>query len=428
MSRTFVVLIILVSALNIPRHSAARPQQGGPGAPDPDVPGVAPAARVVAGQDGIAIEAGNGDYRLQIGVIVQADARFAAADDDEVINDTFAIRRLRPYLRGRILRRFEFYLNPDYAGSTLVIQDAYVDTIFSPAFRIRAGKGKHPFGMERLHSASNLLFIDRALPTSLAPNRDLGIQVLGDISGGVFSYLAGVMNGVADGGSSDLDTNDGKDVSARVIVRPFTRRVTNPLRGLGFAVSGNTGRQAGAAALPSFRTPAIQTPYFSYATGAVASGRRVRYSPQLFFFRGPFGGWAEYVHTEMPVTRNGVSGDIGHRAWQAAASWVLTGEPATDAGAGVRPRAIFDPATGHWGAFQVAARVQALKVDQAAVDLGFTAAGASRKAEGWTIGLNWYLTGNVKYVFNFERTLFDNDVAGARRPENALAFRTQLNF
>jgi phosphate-selective porin OprO/OprP len=144
---------------------------------------------VLAGQDGIAIESGNGEYRLQIGWLLQADGRFAAQDDAAQFVDTFAIRRLRPYLRGRILRRFEFYLNPDFAGGTLVVQDAYFDTIFSPAFRIRAGKGKHPFGMERLHSASNLLFMDRALPTALAPNRDLGIQVLVDVKGGMFSYL-----------------------------------------------------------------------------------------------------------------------------------------------------------------------------------------------------------------------------------------------
>jgi phosphate-selective porin OprO/OprP len=403
-------------------------QQGAVEPPPPDVPGVAPPARVIAGQDGFAIESGNGDYRLQIGLLVQADGRFAAEDDSKAINDTFAFRRLRPYLRGRILRRFEFYLNPDFAGGTLVVQDAYLDTIFAPAFRIRAGKGKHPFGMERVHSASNLLFMDRALPTALAPNRDLGIQVLGDVSGGVFSYLAGVMSGVADGGSADLDTNDGKDLTARVIVRPFARQIASPLRGLGFAISGNTGRQAGAAVLPSFRTQIIQQPYFSYATGAVASGRRIRYSPQLFFFKGPLGGWAEYVHTEMPVTRNGVSDDIEHRAWQVAASWVLTGEAATDAGVGIRPRAIFDPATGHWGALQVAARVHELTVDQAAVDLGFAAAGSSRKAQAWTLGLNWIVSANVKYVLNFERTVFDGNGAGARPPENGIAFRTQLNF
>lgn len=419
----FVLAVAFVLAL----AATASAQQGAVEPPAPDVPGVAPPARLVAGQDGFALESGNGEYRLQIGLLVQADGRFAE-DEAGAVSDTFALRRVRPYLRGRILRRFEFYLNPDFAGGTLVLQDAYLDTVFSPAFRIRTGKGKAPFGMERLHSASNLLFMDRALPTALAPNRDLGVQVLGDVKGGVFSYLAALMNGVADGGSGDLDSNDGKDVAARIIARPFTRNVASPLRGLGVAFSGSTGRQAGATALPSLRTPIIQQPYFSYTTGAIANGRRNRYSPQLFFFKGPFGGWAEYVRTEVPVTRSGVTEDIEHTAWQVAASWVLTGEAATDAGVGVRPRAIFEPSAGHWGAVQVAARVHQLEIERQAFDLGFAAAGASGRAEAWTIGLNWVLSPNVKYTLNFERTVFDDNVSGARPAENGVAFRTQLNF
>jgi phosphate-selective porin OprO/OprP len=107
---------------------------------------------------------------------------------------------------------------------------------------------------------------------------------------------------------------------------------------------------------------------------------------------------------------------------------VLTGEAATDAAAGVRPRTNFDFGAGHYGALQVVARYHALIVDQRAVDLNFAAAGASRKAEGWTVGVNWYLTPNFKYVANFERTVFDGHEAGAREPENALVFRTQISF
>ena len=141
----------------------------------PESSGLPPA---VAGQDGFALQSANGDFRLQIGLLVHADGRFALADDGQEVVDTFAFRRLRPYLRGRFLRRFEFYFNPDVAGGTLVVQDAYVDTVFGPAFRVRAGKGKTPFGLERLHSASNLLFFNRALPTALVPNRDVGIPLI----------------------------------------------------------------------------------------------------------------------------------------------------------------------------------------------------------------------------------------------------------
>ena len=140
--RFVLLLTFLMSAAG-----PAAAQQGAVEAPPEEVPGVAPPVRVVAGQDGIAIESGNGEYRLQIGLLMQADGRFAAQDAAAAVNDTFAMRRLRPYLRGRILRRFEFYVVPDFGNGAVVVQDAYLDTIFSPAFRIRAGKGKAPFGM-----------------------------------------------------------------------------------------------------------------------------------------------------------------------------------------------------------------------------------------------------------------------------------------
>lgn len=387
-----------------------------------------PPPRAVAGQDGFAFESGNGDFRLQIGLLAHIDGRFALDDSASQVTDTFAIRRARPYLRGRLARRFEFYLNPDFAGSSLAVHDAYVDTVFSPAFRLRAGKSKAPFGMERLHSASNLLFLERALPTALVPNRDVGYQVLGDLKGGIVSYSAGIGNGVADGGSADLDTNDGKDVAARIIVRPFRRLQGHPLAGLNFALSGSTGT---AGTLPTLRTTTLQQTYFSYAGGqtpAVSDGKRTRFSPQIWYFNGPFGGWAEYVRTETPVRRGEDAADIVKQAWQVAGGWVLSGENATDSGSGVRPRNNFDFANGHWGAFQIAARYQALEIDEQAFTLGFANAGASRKAEGFTIGLRWYLTGNFFYAVNFERTVFDGDPDGPRKAENALAFRTQINF
>lgn len=392
----------------------------------------APPPRVVAGQDGFAIESGNGEFRLQIGALVHVDGRFALDDDQSQVVDTFAVRRARPYLRGRLGRRFEFYLNPDFAGGTLVVQDAYLDTIFGPGLRLRAGKGKTPFGFERLHSASNFLFMERALPTALVPNRDVGVQVLGDLAGGTVSYLAGVMNGVNDGASADLDGNDSKDVSGRIVVRPFNRLpASSAARGLGLAVAASRGRVTGAAGLPAFRTQTLQQPYFSYATGAtpaLADGVRTRYSPQAWYFYKALGGWAEYVRSTTPVARGTAAADIDHTAWQVAAALVLTGENATDAGAGVRPRNNFDFGNGNWGAFQLAARVHSLEIGDEAFSQGLAAPGASRSADSWTLGLNWYLTANVRYTLNYERTVFDNDAEGARRAENAIAFRTQLNF
>jgi phosphate-selective porin OprO and OprP len=411
----------LQEKLNVIWHSQTSAPERPPATGAP-----APAAQVTSGfENGFFIQSADGLNRVQIGLLVQFDGRFAIEDSNEAIINTFAFRRLRPYLRGRIGGRFEFFLNPDFAGGTLVVQDAYVDTRFTTAFRLRLGKAKTPYGHERLHSANSLLFIDRAAPTAVAPNRDLGIQVLGDLAEGIVSYAAGLLNGVPDGASADLDTNDGKDVVGRLVVRPFHRTPTEPLGGLGFALSGSTGKQSGSAALPSYRTVVAQQPFFAYS-GATADGRRTRYSPYVFYYYKAFGGFSEFGRSVLPVRKDTIREEIGHEAWQVAASWVLTGEVATDAG--VRPENPFDFGGGHWGAFQIAARYHELSVDRRAFDLGLPAAGSSRTAKAWTIGLTWYLTQNIKYVTNFERVVFNDDEDGARQPENILAFRAQLYF
>ena len=194
---------------------------------------------------------------------------------------------------------------------------------------------------------------------------------------------------------------------------------------------GSRGRATGAVGLPAFRTTTLLQPFFSYAAGAtpaVADGIRTRYSPSIWYLRGPFGGWGEYVRSEVPVRRGNVVQDVAHEAWQVAASWVLTGEAATDSSAPLRPRNNFDFGNGHWGAFQVSARYHVLEVDEKAIAFDLAAAGSSRKAAAWTLGLRWYLSGNVTYTVNFERTVFDGNPKGPRRAENGLAFRTQVYF
>lgn len=376
-------------------------------------------------RDGFVIQNENGDFRLQIGLLLHADGRFVTDDPDNAVTNTFLARRARPSLRGRLGQRFEFFLNPDFGSSTLVVQDAYLDTRFSSAFRVRVGKTKAPFGMERLVSVSNIAFFERGYPTALVPNRDTGVHVLGDLAGGILGYHAAVLNGVADGGSGDADTNDGKDLVARAIVRPFTTHAGHPLRGLGLAIAGSTGEQSGASSLPTFRTTLAQQTFFSYS-GAVADGRRTRYSPQVSYYYKRFGGWAEYVRTEMPVAKAGVRDEIAHEAWQIAGSWLLTGEAATDGA--VRPAANFDFGEGHIGAIQIAARYHTLTVDARAFALGFASAESSPKAEAWTLGVTWFWSPFIKHVVNVEHTEFDGAMGGDRPAENALVFRTQLNF
>jgi phosphate-selective porin OprO/OprP len=365
------------------------------------------------------------DFVVRVTGYVQLDGRFFQDEGAGAAADTFVLRRVRPIVQGTVARFFDFYIMTDFGGGVVVLQDAYLDARYVPWLRVRAGKLKEPVGIERLQSGSALTFVERALPTAIVPNRDLGVQVHGDIAKGVVSYAAGVFNGVPDGGSVDVDVNDGKDVAGRLFLSPFKRGSIAALKDLGFGIAGTRGRQEGA--LPTYRTSGQQA-FFTYATGVTALGTRTRVSPQASYQGGPIRLIGEYARSRQRVVRGNLARDVTNRAWQAAASIVLTGE-APVAGV-VTPKHPFEPGKGGWGALEVAARYTALEVG----DEAFRAALAdptrsARKAQAWAVGLNWHLNKNVRQVVNFERTTFTGGAAaGDRAPENAILIRTQISY
>jgi phosphate-selective porin OprO/OprP len=391
--------------------------------PAPAPPAQAPQPVTAGWQDGFFVQTANGDYRLQIGLNAQMDGRFSL-DDPTPITNTFTLRKARPTFTGRVSKFFDFKFMPDFGSGATTVADAYFDIRFSSKFRVRTGKDKTPVGYELLMGDPYLWFPERALASSLVPNRDIGVQAQGDLAAGKLSYSAGILNGVPDGASSstDVDTNNGKDLAARVVVHPFRSSTPTPLSGLGFHVGGSTGKETGA--LPAFRTSVGQV-WFSYASGAAADGRRNRVSPAVFYLYKSFGAFAEYMRSTQAVTR-GATTDVTNHAWEATASFMATGEAATDRI--VRPRNNFDPAAGHWGALQILARYSALTIDPDVFTQALAAASASTDAKQFTIAANWFPSAFIKYYLTFERTTFGRTAALDRPSENVILFRTQISF
>ena len=133
-------------------------------------------------------------------------------DSQRLGTSTFVLRRVRPLFEGTVYKYFDFRIMPDFGNGQSVLQDAYMDFNYLPGAKIRFGKSKAPVGLERLQAARDVLFVERGFPTSLVPNRDLGVQLMGEnLGGGTLNYAVGVLNGVPDGSSGDLDTNNTKD-------------------------------------------------------------------------------------------------------------------------------------------------------------------------------------------------------------------------
>ncbi len=377
---------------------------------------------VVAGwNEGFFIQTPDGDNRLQIGFVVQADGRFAL-DDPPAITNTFVMRKVRPVFTGRVGKYFDFKVMPELAGS-VVLLDGYFDIRFSPRFRLRSGKDKTPVGYELLIGDAYLIFPERSVVSLLVPNRDVGFQAQGDLAGGRLLYSGGIFNGNPPDGTSaitDVDTNGGKDLAGRVVWMPF-RSTTTPqhtLSNFGLHLGGSTGNQTGA--LPSYKTSAGQT-YFAFPATTTADGRRNRVTPAVFLYLKGFGGFAEYARSTQDIVTSGIPRTVTNQAWGVTASYVLTGEATSDRG--VRPKRPFDPAAGAWGAVQVAARYAELRLDR---DLfaSETADTASRTTQQMTFDTNWFLNNYVKIYATYERFTFSGPLAH----ENLILFRSQLAF
>jgi phosphate-selective porin OprO/OprP len=391
-------------------------------APPAQTPAPAPPPVVAGWNEGFFIQTANGDNRLQIGLVVQADGRFAL-DDPLPITNTFVMRKVRPTFTGRVGKFIDFKVMPELAGS-VVLLDGYFDIRFSPKLRLRSGKDKTPVGYELLLGDAYLIFPERSVVSLLVPNRDVGFQALGDLAGGKLIYAGGIFNGNPPDGTSaitDVDNNNGKDLAGRVVWMPFRTAQTpgNTLNNFGFHLGGSTGTQSGA--LPSYKTSAGQT-YFSFAATTTADGRRNRVTPAVFLYVKSFGGFAEYARTTQDILTAGVPRTVTNQAWGVTASYVLTGEAASDRG--VRPNAPFDPSAGTWGAVQVAARYAEITLDDDLFTSGIAAATASQKAQQMTLATNWFLNNYVKIYATYERFTF----SGLRANENLILFRAQLAF
>jgi phosphate-selective porin OprO and OprP len=403
---------------------------------------------VGAGPDGFFLRSPDSKFIFRLRGYAQADTRWLT-DSDTAGDDTFLIRRARPVFEGTVFDVVDFRIMPDFAGSTLVLFDAYANLRYFPQAQIMAGKFKPPLGLERLQSATATMFVERGFPTYLVPNRDVGAMIWSDLAEGMFTYQIAGFNGVRDGGNNqtgDVDTDDGKDVVARFFVHPFRPLGNEWLDNFGIGFAGSYGTVDDQSP-QTFKTPAASTNFFQYrgasATFAavVGDGQRTRWSPQAYWYAGPFGFLAEYVSSQEEMQRDPLPATPGdssrekltNTAWGVEVSYALTGENASYKG--LIPASNFSPSKGTWGAFEIAARYGEIDFD----DDSFTGGAASfadptvavTKAQGWTVGANWYLNRYLKFMLNFDRTTFDGGDTGVgntgNRPSEETIF-TRLQF
>jgi phosphate-selective porin OprO and OprP len=408
------------------------------------------APKLTIGPGGFIASSADSNFVFRLNGVVQVDSRTFFNDADIKNNDGFLLRRARPIFQGTVYRDFDFKFTPDFGGSSVQIFDAYVNYRYEPWLQLRVGKFKTPEGLEQLQEDVNTSFNERSLATDLVPNRDVGLQLWGDINGGVLSYAAGIFNGVGDSrNSSNTAFENSVEFAGRLFAQPFKNSDIAALQGLGFGVAGTsqngTGSTIGTNDLPSTTggklpgyTTDGQQQWFAYnpATGVVqASGEHWRLSPQGYYYYGPLSLIGEYAISDQSVKNGAATADLHNTAWEISGGWILTGENASFNG--VTPLHPFDPHKGQWGALQVVARYAELDIDNNAFPVFANPVTSASAAQAWSAGLNWYLNKNIRLNASYSHTTFTggggNTATTApgvvtRQPENVFFTRVQLAF
>ncbi|MGO9587092.1 MAG: porin [Limisphaerales bacterium] len=403
------------------------------------------APKFTIGSSGFNAMSADSNFVFSLKAVIQVDSRTFFDDSAIKNNDGFLLRRVRPIFQGTVDRDFDFRFTPDFAPSTPTIFDAYGNYRYEPWAQLRAGKFKTPEGLEQLQEDVNIQFNERSLVTDLVPNRDVGLQLWGDINGGVLSYAVSIFNGVGDAQNSGNSAYENEiEFAGRLFAQPFKNSDITALQGLGFGVAGTS--QNGTSNLkdlpsttggtsPGYTTDGQQQ-FFAYNTNTIANAEHWRLSPQGYYYFGPLSLMGEYAISDQGVRNTSTRAEayLQNTGWEISGGWVLTGENATFAG--VTPLHPFDPHNGQWGALQVVGRYEELNIDNAAFPTFANLATSASAAQAWSAGLNWFLNRNIRVNASFSHTTFTGGggagtTASAivtRQPENIFFTRIQLSF
>jgi phosphate-selective porin OprO and OprP len=428
------------------------------------------AAKVTAGPDGFSIQSPDQRFKLRLGTLLQADDRefVTPANNGGSPGDGFDLRRARIIFDGTVWDNYDFRIEPEFgsrtggaggtSATTATLANANMNVHYWKEFQLLAGRFKGPVGYERSELVADDIWVENGLTQNLTSQYTQGVLAHGDIDNGLFSYGVGANESTRDNANGDFQgmIDNNYDFIGDVYLNPFKNSGNKALQGLGFGVAGSVGNRgdpktAANAPLATYTTPG-QTNILTYNTSN-ASGQTVtesedgadyRLTPVIYYYNGPFGGYADFAVSSIQalrtVTGTGAgtgtrSANLTNEAWQVVGSYVLTGEDASYTG--VKPRTDFSLKNHTWGAFQVVARYGQMTLDKdyftsTGTSTGVGGAFASqgpRIVSNIGVGLNWYLNSNVKAQLEYDYDGYGGgNVPVTPQNEDQNSFLTQLQL
>jgi phosphate-selective porin OprO/OprP len=313
-------------------------------------------------------------------------------DDTTPMDSGWLVRRARPELRVRLFDVLKLRADYEFAPNREGWRNLWIRYAPNDRFWIKAGNIITPFGLEDPASSNHTLFMERGLPSALAPGFQTGAALgfrgkLGDRSSR-HRFTFSTMLGTApfSSGEDDRHRSEHLGVSLRATYAPLARRTRV------FHVGGSFEYRNLA---DDSRWRTRSRPESSIAEAILNTGRlddvaaTLSAAAETVWIHRAFSFQAEYMTTQLK--RRGGAQDA--RLWGAygQVGWVLTGEHRRYSRSAATVRG---PQPDHvLGAVEIGVRVSHLDLTDRDVIGG--------RATDVTFGVNWYLRQNVRFMFNY---------------------------
>ena len=327
------------------------------------------------------------------------------------------IRRGRFGFDGTFFKHYKYRIEAEFVKNTVTLLDAYAQYTGLKNWVFTVGQQKAPYGLEANTSDALNSFLERGMANvafgQVGAERRVGVTA---------AYQTEKLNATIGlfGSSESIQRNEatpdeGYGVNGRITWDPIldAGKVihvgASAFKAAGFpahTISGLGDRPG--SRVDGGRLVSININGTAPSLGVPTGARNATYlGLESALVWGPFSVQGEYSH--LKIDRYGTAPTVNFDGYYVFASWFLTGESRVFKGGNadrVKPNNNFAPGGG-WGALELLARYDTLDL----TDAGFQSIGGravNRKGETWTLGLNWYLNPNLKFVANYIRFKGEN--------------------
>ena len=377
--------------------------------------------------NGLRFKSGDGNFEGAIGGRFYFVYRniFERVDAGTTAANAFIVDTARIQLDGTFYKDFFYRVEAEAGkGADFFLKDGYVGYKGIENHSFQFGQFKEPFSQEENCSSRFNDFAERSLVNRLAPTHDVGMMWKGVFAEKILDVELGFFNG--NGRNQATENNDEKDLAVRLRATPFRASDNDWIKTLRIGLAYTMG-DVDNLALGDVNGGDYSNTNMIDFTGT-EDGTRTRIGFELSWLMGPASVRFEYVTMNREIVTGAGTDDFDTDALYFQVTYLLTGEtkPLENR---VVPKEPFSISKGGWGAWELAFRFATLDASDAD-GTGVVGAAANQEITEMTLGVNWWMTQNVRLMLNFEMFKFDEDVpqAGGDPIDDQNVFYTRLQI